>query len=86
MKYVTAVEHAAGYTVPAIGPVALKSRPATAMPGEAAPPTVQSMETSDLSPSQRHDTQRQIRKIHERPEVPYIPRQQGVHTSRYGCG
>ena len=51
LKYVVAVEHAAGYAVPAIGPIALKERPATAMPGEAAPPTVQSMETSGLSPS-----------------------------------
>ncbi|OFA15478.1 hypothetical protein A4U49_12475 [Acidithiobacillus ferrivorans] len=49
LRYVAAVEHAAGYAVPAIGPIALKARPA--MPGEAAPPTVQSMETSGLSPS-----------------------------------
>jgi type IV secretion system protein VirB1 len=49
LRYVAAVEHAAGYAVPAIGPIALKAHPA--MPGEAAPPTVQSMETSGLSPS-----------------------------------
>ena len=51
LKYVAAVEHAAGYAVPAIGPIAIQARPATAMPGEAAQPTVQSMETSGLSPS-----------------------------------
>ncbi len=49
LRYVAAVEHAAGYAVPAIGPIALKARPA--MPGEAAPPTVAAMETSGLSPS-----------------------------------
>lgn len=49
LKYVAAVEHAAGYAVPAIGPIAIQAH--SAMPGAAAPPTLQSMEASGLSPS-----------------------------------
>ncbi|MBU2834416.1 lytic transglycosylase domain-containing protein [Acidithiobacillus thiooxidans] len=50
LRYVADVEHAAGYPVPAIGPIAIKAQSAAA-PGGSAPPSLQSMEGSGLSPS-----------------------------------
>lgn len=50
LRYVADVEHAAGYAVPAIGPIALKGQPA-ATGEQPSPPSLQSMEASGLSPS-----------------------------------